>query len=452
MPKTEINRSRLGALIEAESDRFTIDHPTSRRLFEQARAHLLDGVPMNWMVAWPGPFPIFVKDASGANLTDIDGHRYLDLCLGDTGAMTGHAPPAVVEAISAQAQRGITYMLPTEDAVWLGAELERRFGLPCWQFALTATDANRFAIRLARYLTGRQRIVVFNGCYHGTVDETFISLLDGQPVSSPGNAGPPVDPTLTTRVVEFNDISALESVLGHTDVACVLAEPALTNVGIVLPQPGFHHALREVTRRTGVLLIIDETHTISTGPGGYTQAFDLQPDILTLGKPIAGGVPAAIYGFSAELAARLSSKLAAEADLVHGIGGTLAGNALSLAAMHAAFEHVLIPAFYEQTIPMATRYVNGVESVIREFDLSWHISQLGCRAEYGFCNPPPVNGTQARLAQDPHLSAYMHLASLNRGVLLTPFHNMALISPSVSPADIDHCTEVFREIVQALIF
>jgi len=343
-------------------------------------------------------------------------------------------------------------MLPTENAVWLGRELQRRFRLPCWQFALTATDANRFAIRLARYLTGRSRILVFNGCYHGTVDETFVSILDGQPISSPGNAGPPVDPTLTTRVVEFNDLPALEAALQYDDVACVLAEPALTNVGIVLPQAGFHPAMREITRRTGALLIIDETHTISAGPGGYNQKFGLQPDILTLGKPIASGVPAAVYGLTADLAARLSSKLGAEADLVHGIGGTLAGNALSLAAMRATFEHVLTPAFYEQTIPMAARYVQGVESVIREFDLPWHITQLGCRAEYGFCESPPINGAQARAAQDSQLSAYLHLANLNRGVLLTPFHNMALFAPSVNAADIDRCTQVFREIVNPLFY
>jgi glutamate-1-semialdehyde 2,1-aminomutase len=451
MPKTEIDRTRLGALIERENAHFIASHPVSGKLFQQSKTHLLDGVPMNWMVAWPGLYPIFVKDASGASLTDVDGHLYLDLCLGDTGAMTGHAPSPVVEAISAQSRRGITYMLPTEDVVWLGAELEHRFGLPFWQFALTATDANRFAIRLARYLTGRSRVLVFNGCYHGTVDEAFVSLLDGQPVSSPGNAGPPVDPVVTTRVVEFNDISALESVIKIGDVACVLAEPALTNVGIVLPEPGYHQALREITRRAGILLIIDETHTISASPGGYTQAFSLQPDILTLGKPIAGGVPASVYGFSANLAARLSSKLKGEADLVHGIGGTLAGNALSLAAMRATFEHVLTPAFYDQTIPMTTRYVKGVETVIREFNLPWHITQLGCRAEYGFCDPPPTNGAQARAAQDAQLSAYMHLASLNRGILLTPFHNMALIAPSITSSDINRCTQVFREIVQELV-
>ncbi len=260
---------------------------------------------MPWMVRWAGAFPVFVAEASGAHFTDVDGHRYLDLCLGDTGAMTGHAPPATIEAVVAQARRGITFMLPTEDAVWLGEELARRFGLPFWQAALTATDANRFAIRLARHLTKRPKILVFNWCYHGTVDETFVTLADGHARARAGNLGPPVDPAETTRVVEFNDVPALEAALAHGDVACVLAEPALTNIGIVHPEPGFHAALREATRKAGTLLILDETHTISAGPGGMTRELGLEPDMLTIGKPIAGGVPASVYGVSADIARRL---------------------------------------------------------------------------------------------------------------------------------------------------
>ena len=262
-----LDRQRLAALLAREQDRFSAAHPRSRELFERAQRSLLGGVPMNWMVRWAGSFPIFVREASGAHFTDVDGHRYLDLCLGDTGAMTGHAPKAVVEAVAAQARRGITFMLPTEDAVWVGEELSRRFGLPFWQTTLTATDANRFAIRLARHITGRPRILVFNWCYHGTVDETFITLKDGAAGPRSGNLGPPVDPATTTRVVEFNDVPALEAALAEGDVACVLAEPVMTNIGIVHPQPGFHEALREITRRTGTLLILDETHTISAGTG-----------------------------------------------------------------------------------------------------------------------------------------------------------------------------------------
>ena len=446
-----IDRNRLKNLISKEQERFVANHPVSKDLFDQAKSHLLDGVPMNWMVEWAGTFPIFVKEGAGAHLIDVDGHRYLDLCLGDTGAMTGHAPSASTEAIIQQIRRGTTFMLPTEDAIWVGEELSRRFGLPYWQVALTATDANRFAIRLARYITGRNKILVFNGCYHGTVDESFVTLHNGKAISRTGNAGPPIDPTITTRVIEFNDIPALEAALESGDVACVLAEPALTNIGIVLPEPGYHETLREITRRTGTLLIIDETHTISTGPGGYTMAYGLQPDIFTLGKPIGSGVPAAVYGFSSEVANQITTAMRQEKGIIHGIGGTLAGNALSLAAIRATFQHVLTKDAFDHTIPLAKRYEKGVISVIKEFDLPWSITRLGCRAEYWFQNTPPRNGSEANLSDDVELARYMHLATLNRGVLLTPFHNMALIAPDVTETDIDIHTHVFREIVKELV-
>jgi len=448
---TGLDRDRLKTALAREERRFVAEHPRSGALFERARGSLLGGVPMNWMVRWAGAYPIFVKEASGAQFTDVDGHRYLDLCLGDTGAMTGHAPPAAVEAIAAQARRGITLMLPTEDAIWVGEEMARRFGLPYWQVAMTATDANRFSIRLAREITGRSRILVFNFCYHGTVDETFITLKDGVAASRPGNVGPPVDPTVTTRVVEFNDLPALEVALAPGDVACVLAEPALTNIGIVLPRPGFHDALREITRRTATLLIIDETHTICAGPGGYTRAFGLKPDLLTLGKPIASGVPAAVYGMSAEVADRIRARASLDEADTGGIGGTLAGNALSLAAMRATLGSVLTEEAYARTIPLAARFAEGVASVIRENGLPWHVTRLGCRAEYWFCAEPPRNGAEAAAAVDPDLDRYMHLAALNRGILMTPFHNMALIAPGVTEADVDRHTAVFRESVGALL-
>jgi glutamate-1-semialdehyde 2,1-aminomutase len=446
-----IDRNRLKGLISQEQARFVADHPVSQELFKRAKLHLLDGVPMSWMVDWAGTFPMFIEQASGAHILDVDGKNYLDLCLGDTGAMTGHVPGASTEAIIQQLRRGTTFMLPTEDAIWIGEELDRRFGLPFWQVALTATDANRFAIRLARYITGRDQILVFNGCYHGTVDESFIVLQNGKAVSRPGNAGPPVDPTITTRVVEFNDIPALETALGSGKVACVLAEPALTNIGIVLPEPGYHQALREITRRTGTLLIIDETHTISTGPGGYTQAYGLQPDMLTLGKPIGSGIPAAVYGFSTEVANRISTAMQKEEGLLLGIGGTLAGNALSLAAMRATFEHVLTEQAFKHIISLAKRYVAGVESVIEAFELAWQITRLGCRAEYWFQDTRPRNGSEALASYDSELARYMHLATLNRGVLLTPFHNMALMAPDLAEADIDFHTRIFSEVVEALV-
>jgi glutamate-1-semialdehyde 2,1-aminomutase len=446
-----IDRSHLAALFADEQLRFEAAHPKSRALFERAKGSLLQGVPMHWMAKWAGGYPLFVAEGAGAHFTDVDGHRYLDLCLGDTGAMTGHAPAATVAAVKRQAERGFTYMLPSEDHLWVAEELTRRFGLAAWQFAMTATDANRFAIRLARMLTGRPKILVHNWCYHGSVDETFATLTGGIVGPRPGNVGPPVDPALTTRVVEFNDIDGLAAALAHGDVACVLAEPAMTNIGIIHPDPGYHAALRDLTRRHGTLLIVDETHTICAGPGGYTAAHRLEPDLLTIGKPIGGGVPCAVYGFSAKVVEQLQGRIAlAECD-TGGIGGTLAGNALALAAMRATLEQVLTAASYARTIPLAERFQAGVEGVIAEFGLPWIVKRLGCRAEYWFRPVPPHNGGEAAAAADFELDRFMHLFALNRGILLTPFHNMALIAPAATEADIDRHTAVFRQSVQSLL-
>src|SRR5271168_1731713 len=413
-----IDRGRLAALMEREQKKFVEQRPKSKALFERGRKSLLAGVPMNWMVKWAGAFPPFVREAHGAEFFDVDGHRYIDFCLGDTGAMTGHSPFATVKAVEEQARRGITLMLPGEDAIFVAEELQKRFGLPFWQFALTATDANRFSIRLARQITGRSKILVFNWCYHGTVDETFITLgANGVAGPRPGNIGPPVNPGITTKVVEFNDLAALERALAPGDVACVLAEPAMTNVGIVHPEPGFHAALRELTRKHGTLLIIDETHTICAGPGGYTRAENLEPDVLVFGKAIGGGIPAAAYGLSQEVADRIveQQKLAAEnledCD-VGGIGGTLAGNALSLAAMRATLTKVLTQEAFDRMIPMAERWAEGVAKAIADAGLPWHVTRLGCRAEYLF-GPEPSNGTQAHVATDFELERLMHLYAMN---------------------------------------
>jgi len=445
-----IDRARLKALMQREQERFAAEHPRSRELHQRATHSLLSGVPMNWMVKWAGAFPVFVKEARGARFTDVDGHEYVDLCLGDTGAMTGHSPEAAVHAIVEQARRGITFMLPTEDAIWVGEELKRRFGLPYWQFCLTATDANRFSIRVAREITARRLVLVFNYCYHGTVDESFITLKDGVPGPRRGNIGPPVNPTETTRVVEFNDIDALEQALATREIACVLAEPALTNVGIVHPEPGFHEAMRELTRKYGTLLIIDETHTICTGPGGYTREYDLEPDLFVLGKPIASGLPSATYGFTAELGERILKRIRLEDCDTGGIGGTLAGNALSLAAMRATLERVLTPAAFEHMIPLAERFTKGVEQAIQANELPWHVTRLGCRAEYLFTDKRPRNGAEAAAAMDFELERFMHLYALNRGILLTPFHNMALMSPATTVEDVDQHTAAFREAVAEL--
>jgi glutamate-1-semialdehyde 2,1-aminomutase len=447
----EIDPTRIAQLMAREQDRFTVSHPRSAELFARSGRSLLGGVPMNWMSKWPGAFPPFVASAAGAHFICVDGHDYVDLCLGDTGAMTGHAPPQTLRAIEAQAARGITTMLPTEDAIWVGEDLAARFRLPFWQFALTATDANRFSIRLARAITGRPKILVFNWCYHGSVDEAFISLRDGVPSARDGNLGPPVDPRLTTRVVEWNDPDALEVALAHGDVAAVLAEPAMTNIGIVHPEPGFHDALRRLTREAGTLLIMDETHTICTGPGGYTAAHGLQPDLLTIGKPIAGGLPAGAYGFSAAVAERVAATITLELADVGGIGGTLAGNALSLAAMRATLASVLTTEAYAHTIPLAERWTHGVAAAIEEFDLPWHVTRLGCRAEYLFGPTRPRNGSEAAAMDDFELQRFTHLYALNRGVLLTPFHNMALIAPQTTATDIDRHTAIFREMAAELV-
>ena len=447
-----VDRNRLQSLMQREQTRFVNENPKSKAIFERGKKSLLSGVPMNWMVKWAGAFPPIVREAQGAHFYDLDGHRYVDFCLGDTGAMTGHSPFATAKAIEEQVKRGITLMLPSEDAVFVAEELQKRFGLAYWQFALSATDANRFSIRLARQITGRPKILVFNWCYHGTVDETFITLNpDGTAGPRRGNIGPPVDPSVTTRVVEFNDIPALEQALAHGDVACVLAEPALTNVGIVHPAPGFHQALRELTRKHGTLLVIDETHTICAGSGGYTRAENLDPDFLVFGKPIGGGVPGATYGFTQQVADMIVKNQSLEDCDTGGIGGTLAGNALSLAAMRATLTKVLTKEAFDRMIPMAERWTAGVQKVIHDFGIPWNVTRLGCRAEYLFRATEPKNGTEAHDAMDFELERLMHIYAMNRGILLTPFHNMALMSPATAPDDVDYHSKVFREAVRELL-
>ena len=449
---SEINREKLTTLLQSEEQLFHKNHPKSFELYQRARKSLHGGVPMLWMIRWAGSFPVFVKEAHGARFTDVDGNEYIDFCLGDTGAMTGHSPTATVHAIEQQIQKGITLMLPYEDVIWVGEELQRRFGLPYWQFALTATDANRFVLRMTRMITERQKVLVFNYCYHGSVDETLITIdEDGTPMSRANNMGPQIDPRLTTKVIEFNDIAALETALSARDVAAVLAEPVMTNIGIIHPEPGYHDALRELTRKYGTYLIIDETHTICAGPGGYTASNAIQPDFLTIGKPLAGGVPAAVYGFTAEVSQQFAARLNVDDADVGGIGGTLAGNALSIAAMKATLEHVLTNEFYNKATHLQECFTEGVESVIQEFELPWIVKRLGNRSEYWFRPTPPKNGGEAAAAIDHELDRYMHLFAFNRGILMTPFHNMALISADITREDVDYHTQVFREAVQSLL-
>lgn len=445
-----VDRTRLAELHAEEERRFVAEHPRSATLAQEASRSLLAGVPMPWMTRWPGSFPVFFETASGARFTDVDGREYVDLCLGDTGAMTGHALPEVAEAVCERARTGITTMLPSADAAWVADELARRFGLPRWQMAMSATDANRFVLRFARHLTGRPKVAVMDWCYHGTVDET-LAVLDGERVvPRPGALGPQVDVALTTRVVPFNDAAALEAALAHGDVAAVLMEPALTNIGIVLPEPGYLDEVRRLTRQAGTLLVIDETHTLCAGPGGATREWGLDPDMLVVGKPIGGGVPAAAYGVSAEVAERLEKPMLSHDIDVAGVGGTLTGNALALAAVRRTLSVALREEDFAVAIPLAERWSDGVAGVIAGAGLPWHVQRLGARAEYWFC-PPPRDGAAAAAAVDEELEAFMHLWALNRGVLLTPFHNMALLSPHHTEADVDLHTTVFAEAVAALL-
>ena len=446
-----VDRARLHRLLESELAAFAERHPRTLALHEHARESLLDGVPMNWMVKWAGPFPLFLESAAGAHATCADGHDYVDLCLGDTGAMAGHGPAPVIAAVERQLRRGITTMLPTEDAAWVGEELTRRFGLPAWQFTLTATDANRFSLRIARAITGRPLVAVHEYCYHGSVDETFAVLdAEGRVVARRGNIGPPVDPAVTTRVVPYNDLDALDRALADRQVAALLIEPALTNVGIVLPAPGYLEGVREITRRHGTILINDETHTICAGPGGVTGAINLTPDMLVIGKTIGGGIPVATYGMTHEVADAIRAAVPVEDSDVGGIGGTLAGYALSMAAARAALGEVLTAEAFEWMLPLAERWERGVNNAIARHVEPWSVTRLGARAEYHFMPDPPHDGADQIAHADADLERFLHLWVMNRGVLMTPFHNMALMSPVTTEADIDRHTTAFDAALEAL--
>jgi glutamate-1-semialdehyde 2,1-aminomutase len=446
-----IDRAHLKKLHAIEEERFLARTPKSRERFEAAKKVMPGGVPMSWMTKWPGKYPLFVASAKGAHFEDVDGNSYIDLCLGDTGSMTGHSPAATVAAIKAQVDKGMTAMLPTDDSVAVSAELSRRFGLPLWQFTVSATDANRHAIRYARLITGKQKIIVIDRCYHGSVDETFATLdKSGNTVMREGNIGAPVPLDVTTRVVEFNNLVAMEQALAAGDVAAILMEPAMTNVGIVLPEGGYLNSVGELAKKYGAVWIIDETHTISVGPGGMTADQGLKPDMLTIGKAIGGGIPTGTFGMTNEIAAAISAKTEREVIDTGGIGGTLAGNALSLAAMKATLTQVLTDANFAKMIALGNRWCDGVDVAIKEFGLLWHCNRLGARGEYLFQASAPRTGREAADAGDFELEQYIHLRLLNDGFLLTPFHNMALMSPDTSEADVDAHTAAFRAMCSEL--
>lgn len=448
-----IDRNRLAHLHSAEVSLFEANHPKSKAAYAEAN-HLFGRVPMTWMNKKSTGFPIYFDRAEGNRVWDIDGNQYIDFALGDTGAMAGHRSPAVVDAIVNRVQTlgGLTTMMPTEDAEWVARNLSERFGMAKWSFSLTATDANRWAIRLVRAITGKPKILFHSYCYHGSVDESLIvTSADGKGMNRPGNVGSPVDVTLTSRVAEFNDVDGLERQLAHGDVAAVLMEPALTNIGIVLPEPGYLQAVRELTRKYGALLIIDETHTFSADWGGMTRRDHIEPDVFVIGKAIAGGIPIGAYGLSHELAERILSRTDLDLIDMGGVGGTLAGNPLSMAAARATLEQVLTKENFDRMIALATYYSESVNALFEKYNLPWSINQLGTRAEYRFAKPYPLTGTDAAESADHELEDFIHLYLANRGVLLTPFHNMALMCPTTTKSDIETHNLLFEEVIQKLV-
>jgi glutamate-1-semialdehyde 2,1-aminomutase len=447
-----ISPARIAELMKIEEQRFLDTHKASTAAFTESSRVMHEGVPMSWMAKWPGAHPVFIKEAKGAHFTDLDGHDYIDFCLGDTGSMTGHSPAATVAAVKAQIDKGITAMLPSENASIVSDLLRKRFGLPLWQFTVSATDANRHVIRYSRMITGRDKIVVIDRCYHGSVDETFATLDDaGFTIKREGNIGAPVDLDVTTRVVEFNDLPAMEEALAKGDVAAILMEPAMTNIGIVLPEPGYLKGVEDLCKKYGTLLIIDETHTISVGAGGMTAQLGLKPDFFTIGKALAAGIPVGTFGMTQAVADAIKARVEIEKIDTGGIGGTLAGNILALAAMRATLTDVLTEANFTKMVALGDRWSDGVDAAIKEFDLDWHCNRLGARGEYIFKGKAPRTGKEAADSGDFALEQYIHLRLLNDGFLLTPFHNMALMCPDTTEADVDAHTAAFRAMCADLI-
>jgi glutamate-1-semialdehyde 2,1-aminomutase len=448
--RVKVSEKSITALLERENALYVQRNATSAQLSEKSARHWLRGVPMHWMVDWGTPFPLFIREAQGTTLTSADGHKYTDFCLGDTGAMFGHSPNAIAETLAIEGARGLTTMLPSEDAVEVGALLEDRFGLPVWQITATASDANRAVIRWCRAITGRTKILVFNHCYHGCVDDTFITADYGKVKMVDGLVGEPRDLTTFTKVVEFNDVAALEAALMDEDVACVLAEPVMTNIGMVLPAPGFLETLRTLTTRTGTLLILDETHTLSSGPGGYAREHNIIPDGLVFGKPIAGGIPAAAYGFSADTAERIRSFLATNGEGRSGIGTTLSGSRIQLALIKTVLTTFFTQEAFAPLIVLARRLERGVADVIIKYNLDWHVTRVGARVEFMCCPMPPRNGYEASQVIHQPIDVAVHHYLLNRGVVITPFHNMMLVCPATTEQDVEKLLEALDACISEL--
>jgi len=447
--------SRIAELVQAEQERFRTTHPRSAALYKRGEQSFLYGVPLHWMRRWAGGFPPFVAEASGARIVDVDGFDYADFALGDSGAMCGHGPAPVTEAVVRQMSKGATMMLPTEDAVWVGEELQRRFSLPYWGFTTSATDANRACLRIARMVTGRRKVLVFAGCYHGAVDEAMLTLRKGVRMLRNNVHANGLEHDEIAEVVQFNDLSALEAALGNLDVACILTEPFMTNYGMIPPVPGFLQGMEALAKHSGTLLIYDETHTFSSGPQGYVGQQGLKGDMYVLGKSIGGGVPVAVYGLSQDVAERMWFFVPRVNPLVKqsanlGFGGTLAGAALAVAAVRAALTSILTPANFDRMHARADQLATEARQVIAEYDLPWHVTQIGARTEYMFCRQPPRNADEVLAASDNDLEVLLHAFFLNRGVLITPFHNMCLVCPATTEEEVGRHTGALREFAQLL--
>lgn len=426
----------LAEIIARETALYLETHPKSVAEAASLEQHWLFGAPFHWMNDWAAPVAIVAEDGEGAVLTDIDDNHYDDFCLGDTPGMFGHARPEIARAVAEQARRGATFMLPTHEAAEVGALLAARFGLPFWQTTLSASDANRALIRWARAVTQKPVIVVFDGCYHGMVEDCFVELRHGRTRSDSGLVGQVLDITRTTRAVPFNDLGALEAALAQGDVAAVLAEPAMTNCGMILPEANFWTRAQALAKKAGALLILDETHTLSSGPGGATKAWGLEPDALVIGKAVAGGYPAAVWGVTAEFADKIAATPRGPGR--SGIGTTLAGNAMGIAAIGATLREIATPEAYAAMHEGAERLVRGLNDMISARGLPWSVVHIGARAEIVFAPSPPRDAAAMRPAlARTELNHALHLYLINRGILIAPFHMMMLVCPATTREQID---------------
>lgn len=426
-------------MLARETGRFAELRPRGTRLLHDARRSMPLGVPMNWMSSAYEHPPVFVDAGSGASFTDVDGNSYVDFNLADTSMFTGYGVPRLVRVAAERVAAGSQFLLPTEDAIEVSEQLAGRFGLPKWQYTSSATQANSEAIRVARTVTGRNDVVMFDGKYHGHADE-LLAEAGGDGVKPLGR-GVPRDATRHVRIVPYNDLEALERALADGEVACVLAEAAITNCGVVMPADGFHTGLRELVSEAGSLLVLDETHTLVAGPGGLTGRWGLDPDVLVAGKSASGGIPLGCYGMKDEVAAVLDDPSLAW-DQGVATGGTLFGNALSMAAARVTLAEVLTDDAYESAAALGARLADGIESAARAHGLEWRAHRLFNRSGYTHAPELPGNAEEARATFDTDVYNLQRLYMANRGV----WDAMDSAGPACgiqhSDADVDRYLEV----------